>query len=98
MPFANIEYGREHRRNYQRSESGKARHAAANKAHRQRNKDRLAAHNAVSKAILRGKLQQQPCWVCGEKAQAHHPDYSRPLDVVWLCDKHHKEAHALIKP
>ena len=27
----------------------------------------------------------------------HHPDYSRPLDVVWLCDKHHKETHAIVK-
>ena len=32
---------------------------------------------------------------CDKKPEAHHPDYSRPLDVVWLCDKHHKEAHKL---
>jgi hypothetical protein len=44
------------------------------------------------------------CFKCGiektpahdEKPEAHHPDYSAPLDVVWLCSAHHKQAHALI--
>jgi len=27
------------------------------------------------------------------KAEAHHDDYSRPLDVRWLCKRHHEEAH-----
>lgn len=29
------------------------------------------------------------------KPEAHHPDYANPLDVVWLCPAHHKQAHAL---
>jgi hypothetical protein len=33
---------------------------------------------------------------CESRPQAHHPDYSKPLDVVWLCDDHHKQAHALV--
>lgn len=37
---------------------------------------------------------QQPCLICGdEKSQAHHEDYNKPLEVIWLCDKHHKELH-----
>ena len=95
MPFADYEHGLAHRREYQKTEAGKARHAAANAAYRARNRKKLAAHNAVSKALLRGKLERQPCWVCGEKAEAHHPDYDRPLDVVWLCSPHHKEVHKL---
>lgn len=40
-----------------------------------------------------GKLIEEPCRICGNiKAEAHHEDYSKPLDVVWLCNKHHKEA------
>lgn len=61
---------------------------------RQAHPERRAAHLAVQYAIRRGQLKPLPCWVCGAKAEAHHPDYSHPLDVVWLCPRHHKLAHA----
>lgn len=47
--------------------------------------------------VAQGKIQVLPCLICGEKAEAHHPDYSQPLDVVWLCRKHHLETHAMVK-
>lgn len=41
-----------------------------------------------------GKLPKQPCETCGnEKAEAHHTDYRKALDVKWLCFKHHREEH-----
>ncbi len=55
------------------------------------------ARASVSKAVESGKLHPLPCWICGEKAEAHHPDYSMPLDVVWLCFKHHREAHKMVR-
>jgi hypothetical protein len=57
--------------------------------------EKLRAVKAVELAINRGDLEKKPCSVCGSglKIQAHHPDYSKPLDVVWLCDLHHKQAH-----
>lgn len=58
--------------------------------------NRKKANTAVSNAVRDGRLKKQPCMVCGEKAVAHHPDYDRPLDVVWLCQPHHKQAHALV--
>jgi hypothetical protein len=58
---------------------------------------RKKANTAVSNAVRDGRLKKQPCWVCGDKAVAHHPDYDRPLDVVWLCQPHHKQAHALVR-
>jgi hypothetical protein len=58
---------------------------------------RRAANIAVGNAIRDGILKKEPCLICGEKAHAHHPDYGRPLNVVWLCPKHHKEAHAIGK-
>ena len=56
---------------------------------------RDAAHRAVSYAVRTGRLTPLPCLVCGGRAVAHHPDYSRPLDVVWLCQAHHKQAHEI---
>ena len=55
---------------------------------------RLKATQKVYQAVKRGKLVRQPCEVCGaEKVEAHHPDYSKPLDVMWLCRKHHADWH-----
>lgn len=45
-------------------------------------------------AKRKGRVVQLPCEVCGaEKSQAHHCDYNKPLEVVWLCQKHHSEWH-----
>jgi hypothetical protein len=52
------------------------------------------AHLAVIVAVKSGKLVRKPCEVCGKKkSQAHHDDYSKPLDVRWLCQVHHSEHH-----
>ena len=50
-------------------------------------------HNAVSNALRNGTLVRGPCEVCGDKAQAHHDDYRKPLVVRWLCRKHHLQHH-----
>ena len=60
----------------------------------ERNPQKRAAHIKVGNALRSGKIERKPCLVCGDvKVQAHHPDYSKPLDVVWLCQKHHTEVH-----
>lgn len=44
----------------------------------------------------RGKLIQQPCRDCGSlKSEKHHPDYSQPLLVVWLCRPCHLKLHRM---
>lgn len=49
----------------------------------------------VSRAISSGRLTREPCEVCGAtKVHAHHDDYNKPLDVRWLCPRHHQEHHA----
>jgi hypothetical protein len=56
--------------------------------------DKYRARTAVSNALRDGRLQRQPCEVCGAtKVEAHHDDYSRPLAVRWLCVEHHNAAH-----
>ena len=55
---------------------------------------KVKAYNAVYWAVSKGKLKRLPCEVCGlEKSEAHHDDYEKPLDVRWLCKKHHTEHH-----
>ena len=73
-------------------------HLKANQAYIQRNPDKAAAWLAVADALEDGTLIKQPCEVCGEKkVHGHHDDYSKPLEVKWLCDKHHKALHKELK-
>lgn len=56
--------------------------------------EKQAARLAVRMAIVRGDLVRAPCVKCGDPdTQGHHEDYSKPLDVVWLCRPHHEERH-----
>src|SRR4051794_27601008 len=51
-----------------------------------KNPEKHRAHTAVARAIADGRLTKGACEVCGEeRADAHHDDYSKPLDVRWLC-------------
>lgn len=78
-------------------------HLKSRKKHQDRNRtyaknhpEKIAAKVAVMIAVRSGKLTPLPCRVCGEKAQAHHDDYSLPLAVIWLCPLHHGERHRLL--
>ncbi len=53
--------------------------------------EKYKARNALNNAIRDGKIIRKPCEICGAKAQAHHDDYSKQLDVRWFCQKHHYE-------
>lgn len=59
----------------------------------------VMARKAVRAAIQRGTLIKSPCQVCQEPIAVahHHLGYERAhwLDVTWLCNKHHNEAHGI---
>jgi len=59
----------------------------------ERNKLKRMAHHMVSNAIRDGRLIKKPCEVCGKEAESHHEDYYKPLEVTWLCIKHHNAHH-----
>lgn len=44
--------------------------------------------------IRKGILIRKNCEICGhEDAQSHHDDYNDPMNIRWLCSKHHAEHH-----
>ncbi|MER8388269.1 hypothetical protein NKH14_22610 [Mesorhizobium sp. M1380] len=52
------------------------------------------AQQALRSALKRGLIIQEPCRECGAlDAEAHHPDYDKPMCVDWLCRRHHKAVH-----
>lgn len=73
-------------------------HRKSLKKYSENNPHKKFATTLVGNSIRDGKLKRLPCFICGEeKTEAHHPDYSMPLDVVWMCKKHHSETHGLYR-
>jgi hypothetical protein len=60
----------------------------------QRIKDRARSYANVY--LKRGHLERQPC-KCGElNSQMHHEDYTKPLEIEWLCRPCHLRHHAKV--
>lgn len=84
------------RKDYQVSERGRERSNAAKKRFIQRNPWKRKAHAIVGNFLRDGRITRpEICELCGGKCkpQAHHCDYSKPLDVMWLCKSCHVEWH-----
>jgi hypothetical protein len=64
-----------------------------NREWRKANPEKFRAHVAVGNALAKGKLiRPERCQLCWEpsRIEAHHQDYSKVLDVVWLCHSCHR--------
>jgi hypothetical protein len=62
------------------------------------NPEAYKAQCKLNNAVRDGKIARLPCEVCGEtKVHGHHRDYSKPLEVLWLCARHHHAAHGLTR-
>lgn len=58
------------------------------------NEQRETARLNFRSAVLKGSIIPKPCAVCGDsKSEGHHFDYTRPLEVIWLCKTHHGLVH-----
>jgi hypothetical protein len=72
------------------------------KAHTPEARQRAYAQRAVTRAIAKGELVRSPCAICSAygnfepRSHGHHEDYSKPLDVIWLCAFHHIKRHEQI--
>ena len=49
---------------------------------------------AIQEAKKMGIITKMPCEICGEiNTEAHHDDYEKPLQIRWVCKKHHEDIH-----
>ncbi|KAA0689478.1 hypothetical protein DTW90_31375 [Neorhizobium sp. P12A] len=61
---------------------------------RRSNPGKYVAHLAVQRAVKAGDLEKQTCEVCGVvSVDAHQDQYDEPLQVRWLCRRHHTRLH-----
>ena len=86
----------EARKNYASTECGRQASVRARKAYSERYPMRRAAHVITGNEIRAGRLiKPEYCESCGgsHKIEAHHDDYTKPLDVRWMCEICHKQWH-----
>lgn len=86
-----------YQRQYSKTDAGKLVQVLADQARKEKFAHKRSARSKTFTAIKNGTIKVLPCLICGDKAEAHHHDYSRPLDVMWLCRTHHMKAHNLTK-
>jgi hypothetical protein len=73
----------------------KAQKLETQRRHRANNVVQTRARQITAVALKTGRLMPQPCEHCGsiEKVEAHHEDYFKPLEVMWLCFNCHRKHH-----
>lgn len=63
---------------------------------KQANPLKVESQRLANNAQRRGELVKQPCEKCGSiNVSKHHDDYTKPLEVRWLCHVHHAEANRI---
>lgn len=94
----NPEICRKRTRNWQKNNKEKI------KEYYKKSKDsgKRNSYEKVSIAIKDGTLiKPKKCSLdnseCQGRIEAHHEDYKKPLEVIWLCEKHHKDKHNKLK-
>lgn len=77
---------------YRKNKSWKEYHTKYNREWRKRNtifKDLV--RRKVFMALKNGLIKKGKCEICESfEVEAHHDDYSKPLDIRWFCRKHHR--------
>lgn len=84
---------------YDRERSNTPRKRKQRSDWQKKNPEKIKAEKQCGAAIKSGVLTRGPCEVCQstEWVDAHHEDYSKPLEVMWLCRKHHRLRHSELK-
>ena len=87
----------EYYREYDRQRSKDPERIAAISRSSKKDTTKYLARVTLQNAVARGQVIRQACEQCGNpKTDAHHPDYTKPLEVVWLCRQHHMDIHRMV--
>ena len=98
--FQNDSRVKERHKSYKKTEAGKAATQKSRKKWLAENPEKRAAHVLLGSYVSTGRIDKPDvCSVCGAggRIDGHHHDYSKPLDVQWLCRGCHVQLHRSIE-
>ena len=82
-------------RKYRSTEEGIRKVRVVRKRATEKYPEKKRARQVFRTAVGLGNIKRKSCEFCGEKkTDGHHPNYSKPLEVIWLCRTHHADMHA----
>jgi hypothetical protein len=90
------EYLKGKQKEYLKTEDGKEKHKEQSREFRKNNPEKISAQQKCRRAIKQGILSRpDKCSKCEIlcKPDAHHEEYNKPLEVIWICKKCHIEIH-----
>jgi hypothetical protein len=67
-----------------------------NRKYREKHREKINAQNVLRDHVKRGNIiKPSSCSICNSThwIEAHHADYTKPLEVVWVCKKCHVAIH-----
>ena len=73
---------------------------SSRKRYRKKHREKVQAENKINDALRTGKLTRPTeCSVCHKKCtpHGHHFDYTKPLEVIWVCPACHSKIHKQIR-
>lgn len=89
------------KRDYASTPGGRERSNAAKIAYSDRNPKKRHACVTLNNYLRDGKIKKiEICESCkvAPAIEAHHCDYNKPLEVIWMCDRCHKDWHLANTP
>ena len=87
---------KERHERYRKSDNGKKAMMRARKKWEKKAPEKKAAHIILNNAVRGGKIEKPDrCSICGVlgRIHGHHEDYTKPIDVIWCCQKCHVQLH-----
>lgn len=89
-------YGKKYMKKQREQDKNKQKYVEQTKKWQKNNIEKTRASWLLHYYVKKGKIKKpDKCEICGTKCliNGHHKDYSKPLDVNWVCHRCHKAIH-----